>query len=101
MKLSSALVQRTLSQFDAQAIPDNHPVVPQLKGLFGDHTFFLDGNGLHIVEPIETMTGGAPAGKVVALASWTDENRTSLAPHDPEPTDIVILFGPDRPDDAA
>jgi hypothetical protein len=37
----------------------------------------------------------------VALASWTDENRTSLAPHDPEPTDIVILFGPDRPDHAA
>jgi hypothetical protein len=101
MKLSSALVQRTLSQFDAQAIPDNHPVVPQLKGLFGDHTFFLDGNGLHIVELIDTTEGETNAGKVVAIASWTDENRTSLVPHDPEPTDIVILFGTDRPDNAA
>jgi hypothetical protein len=45
MRLTSALVERTLSQFEAEAIPDNHPVIPQLRGLFGDHTFFLDGNG--------------------------------------------------------
>ena len=50
MRLTSALVERTLSQFEAEAIPDNHPVIPQLRGLFGDHTFFLDGNGLNIVE---------------------------------------------------
>ena len=51
MKLTSAQVERTLSQLEAQAIPDSHPVVPQLNELFGDHTFFLDGNGLNVVEP--------------------------------------------------
>jgi hypothetical protein len=51
MKLTSAQVWRTLSQFEAQALPDSHPMVPQLNELFGDHTFFLDSNGLNIVEP--------------------------------------------------
>ena len=27
--------------------------MPQLARLFGDHTFFLDSEGLNIVEPIE------------------------------------------------
>src|SRR4051794_787965 len=35
MKLTSVFVERTLSQFEAEAIPDNHPAVPQLRGLFG------------------------------------------------------------------
>ena len=46
MKLNSAQVERTLSQLQGKAIPDNHPVVPQLNNIFGEHTFFLDGNGL-------------------------------------------------------
>src|SRR5258707_568913 len=31
MRLTSVLVERTLSQFEAEAIPDNHPAVPQLR----------------------------------------------------------------------
>ena len=42
MKLTSAQIERTLSQFEAQAIPESHPVLPRLNELFGDHTFFLD-----------------------------------------------------------
>src|SRR5262245_20087446 len=33
MKLTSAQVERTLTQFQGEAIPDNHPVIPQLNGL--------------------------------------------------------------------
>ena len=51
MRLTTPLIQRTLSQFEAQAIPDNHPSMPELSRTFGDHTFFIDGVGLHIVEP--------------------------------------------------
>ncbi len=51
MKLTSAQVERTLSQFEAQAIPDSHPMVPRLSELFGEHTFFLNSDGLNIVEP--------------------------------------------------
>jgi hypothetical protein len=93
MKLTSALVEKTLDQFEAQAIPDNHPVVPQINKLFGDHTFFLNDGGLYIVEPAEPARDGAQEAEVINLANWKDVNRTSLAPHHPEPTDVVVLFG--------
>jgi hypothetical protein len=101
MKLNSALVERTLNQFDAQAIPENHPVVHQLNSLFGDHTFFLDAEGLNIVEPSGVTDSGSQTGQVVKLASWSDDNRTSLAPHEPELTEVVIVLDSRGPDDAA
>ena len=100
MKLNTALVERTLNQFDAQAIPENHPVVQQLNSLFGDHTFFLDANGLNIVEPREQTDSGSQSGQVVKLAGWSDDNRTSLAPHEPELTEVVIVLE-QGPGDAA
>jgi hypothetical protein len=47
MKLTSMQVSRTLRQFEARAIPENHPIISQLSGLFGEHTFLLDRNGLN------------------------------------------------------
>jgi hypothetical protein len=93
MRLSTTHVERALSQMDAQAIPENHPVVPQLNELFGDHTFFLDSAGLSIVEPTEPPQDGVQAGQVVHIATWKDESRTSLAPHEPEPTETIVLLG--------
>ena len=91
MKLTSDQIERTLSQFEAKALPDNHPMVPQLSELFGDHTFFLDSNGLNIVEPTaEAPRAGAQAARVVNLANWGDANLTSLASHEPEPTDAIV-----------
>jgi hypothetical protein len=101
MKLSTALVARTLDQFEAQAIPENHPVVPQLSSLFGDHTFFLDGSGLAIVEPSGSTDSGSPTAQVVKLADWKDANRTSLVPHEPEPTDVVVVLEGSGSDSAA
>jgi hypothetical protein len=88
MKLNSAQVERALNQFDAHALPDNHPVVPQLSRLFGDHTFFLDSSGLNVLEPTEAPEAGI--GKIVNLANWSDENLTKLMPHEPEPTGVVV-----------
>ena len=76
MKLNSAQLERTLGQFEARAIPDDNPVIPQLKDLFGDHTFLLDSHGLNIVEPIEATGAPAHAAKVVNIASWTDDSRS-------------------------
>jgi hypothetical protein len=93
MKLNSTLVERTLSQFEAEAIPDSHPVIPELRGRFGDHTFFINSNGLNIVEPAEPTQEGTQAGKVVNLASWNDEDPPTLTLHEPEPTDVVVALG--------
>ena len=93
MRLTPTLVERTLSSFEAQAIPADHPSMPELQRTFGDHTFFLDGDGLHIVEPAVPTDSGLAAGKVVKVASWQDANRTSLVAHRPEPTDVVVDLG--------
>jgi hypothetical protein len=93
MRLSPAKVERTLTQFEAQAIPENHPSIPELNRLFGDHTFFLDGNGLNIVEAAVTGAEGSEEGQVVKVASWNDEERTSLAAHEPQMTDVVVELG--------
>ena len=93
MKLTAAEVERTLSQFEAQQIPDDHPVVPQLNSLFGDHTFFLDANGLSILEPADKTTAGDRTGRIVNVADWSDEKRTGLVPHEPAPTDVVVVLG--------
>ena len=95
MKLSSFQVERTLDQFQAQALPDNHPSVPELNRVFGEHTFFLDQDGLHIVEPVLSTSAGPEAGQVIKIATWQDASRTQLAAHQPEPTDVVVELGPD------
>jgi hypothetical protein len=90
MKLNAAQVERALMQFDAQALPDDHPVVPQLSSLFGDHTFFLDSGGLNVLEPAEASGPEARTGRIVNLAYWSDETLTKLAPHEPEPTGVIV-----------
>ena len=64
MKLTSVQVKQTLAQFDAEAIPEDHPAAAQLRQAFGDHTFFLDLSGLHIVAPVESQPGNSQAGKL-------------------------------------
>jgi hypothetical protein len=86
MKLSPSQIQQALTQFEAQVIPEDHPQVMELKELFGDHTFFLANNGLNVVELKENIHAGAPTG---ILANWSDAG-SSLAPHEPEPTEVVV-----------
>ena len=92
MKLNTAQVKQTLSQFDAQVLPDNHPAVTQLSNLFGDHTFFLDDSGLKVLEPTEAPDLESHAGQVVSLADWSDASLTSLKPHEPELTGMVVIL---------
>jgi hypothetical protein len=80
MKLNPAQLEQTLTQFEALVIPDDHPLVPKLNELFGEHTFLLDSNGLNVVEPNENTEAGAPAGMVVNVASWSDAQMTGLIP---------------------
>jgi hypothetical protein len=53
----------------------------------------FDDTGLLIVEPTDS---DVQEGMVVKLASWKDESHMSLAPHEPEVTDMVVVL-----DDAA
>ena len=92
MKLTPVRIERALSQYDARAVPENHPVMQEFNRLFGEHTFFVDQAGLCIVEPTAAPESGVEAGRVVKLASWIDESRSRLAPHEREVTDVVVVL---------
>jgi hypothetical protein len=95
MKLNATQLKQTLSQMEAQVLPEDHPAVGQLSNLFGDHTFFLDESGLKVLEPTEPAAESnmqAQTGEVVSLADWSDASLTSLTPHEPESTGVVVVF---------
>jgi len=96
MRLTPPLVERTLRQYEAQALPDDHPAMPELNLLFGDHTFFIDDYGLNIVEPAESE-GKHEVAKVVNLAIWRYD-RKGLVAHEPEPTEVIVELGSEGPD---
>ena len=72
----------------------SHPVLTRLNELFGDHTFFVDSDGLSIVEPIDgPAPGRTQAARVVNVANWSDDSLANLAAHEPEPTDAIVELG--------
>jgi hypothetical protein len=96
MKLNTSQVARTESEIQAQALPENHPLVPELNRLFGDHTYFLNRSGLNIVERASEALSASNAGDtgvVVNIANWTNSSPPKLEAHEPELTDqTVALF---------
>ena len=90
MKLNEVQISRTLSQFRAQVLAEDHPAVAQFRELFGHHTFFLDARGLHVLELLEVPGKEAQDGEVIRLAEWSDADFTRLTTHQPEPTGVVI-----------
>ena len=42
-----------------------------------------------------------PSAETVKIAGWQDSDRTSLVPHEPEPTDVVIALDGQGPNGAA
>lgn len=108
MKLSTLRINQALEQLEPKAIavPEDHPTAPTLHEIFGEHTFFLDADGLEIIEPVDAQAAQGQAenaGQVVRLAIWNDSARTTLAPHPAEATGGVVMFAPlarDRVDQA-
>lgn len=66
----------------------------KLKEAFGDHTFFLDFDGLNIIE--RGSESGSATGKVVKLASWS-QDRSQLQVHEPEVLPVTIDLGGQGP----
>ena len=73
MKLSPLHTAQAARQLDSWVVPETHPANPSLCETFGDHTFFLDSEGLVIAEPSEAENA-AELARVVKLAAWADED---------------------------
>src|SRR5215471_1460815 len=67
MKLSPAQVRRVEENIVGQVVPEGHAAAPELETVFGRHTFFLDEQGLSIVDP-SPLDG--EMGNLVNVASW-------------------------------
>jgi len=93
LKLNTTQVEQTLSQVNAEVLPDGHPARDQLNEIFGDHTFFLDNSGLNILEVVGTDEAEPKIGEVVNLANWSDETFARLKVHAPRPTGVIVTLG--------
>jgi hypothetical protein len=97
MRLSNAQARDVMNQAEAQAIPTDHPAVPQLERAFGPHTFFASAEGLHVVERGDPVGPGAEPAFLVKVAGWVDDRRNSVIPQRAEITKAVDI-GPDSAD---
>ncbi len=96
MKLAPAQILHVERQLAFLSVAEDHPVIPELTKTFGDHTFFVNTKGLNIVE-LDSATGGASC-VIFKLASWTNEQKSELAPHDPELQSAAIDIVLPKPD---
>lgn len=96
MKLTTLQIALAEDQLPAAAISESASETAQLRDLFGDHTFFVDPDGLQVLERFDEdqPEDGREALTAVQLASWTDETKQSVSMHEPVKTDkLVFLVG--------
>lgn len=93
MKLNPARTTYAADQLQAFPLPETHPMMESLADAFGEHTFFLDNEGLAIVEAEgEAVDDDSELGVVVRLARWGDEGRTVLSPQEREVTNLLLTL---------
>ena len=95
MKLSADQIEQVHDQTGVDPIPDDHLSLPELQDAFGDHTFYLDSDGLHIWEFSEAAGEEGQVIHAVRVASWTNEEKTSLSSHEPQSSVAIVKLAPD------
>ena len=96
MKLNAVQLRKVEEQFGVEAISEEDSVTLDLKEAFGDHTFFLDADGLNIVEL--KVFPESSIGNVVKVASWSSDEQTKLLRHEPEVLSITVDLEPGERD---
>lgn len=89
MRLSELQMQRVQEETGASVVPEDNPSMPALKQNFGDHTFFLDADGLHIWESVAENPDDKAKLVGVRIASWSSDEKKSLVPHEPAPSQVL------------
>ena len=92
MKLNDRQLAVIEARTGAKPLPEGDPAAEHLKGAFGEHSFFLDPNGLYVFEGVDvpdTEASAEPA-LLVQIAEWTDETKSAIAPIEPKPADLVL-----------
>jgi hypothetical protein len=93
MKLSDQQVDKVRETTGLNPYPEDAPAADELRSHFGDHTFYLDTNGLYIWEEEEGAADSAarPATAVQIAAVTKDANGTpALMVVEPQKTSAVV-----------
>ncbi|MDX1710451.1 MAG: hypothetical protein R3316_04870 [Rhodovibrionaceae bacterium] len=99
MKFDDTQISTMQDQTGLQPIPDDNPAMEQLKQAFGEHTFYLDEQGLYVWEWIEGPEADGQPVTAVQIATWADEDKTALQPTEPQVVDAVVKLDPDADDE--
>ncbi|MFQ5764439.1 MAG: hypothetical protein ACE5GT_05880 [Rhodospirillales bacterium] len=88
MILSADQVEQIRDRLGIDPVPGDYPGLSELQKVFGDHSFYLTADGLHVWE----YANAAGGDKVVAVkvASWANEEKSDLGVHTPEVTDVTV-----------
>ena len=98
MKLNARQATAIEDRFGVEAVEEDDPAIDRLVDTFGDHTFFLDTDGVSVIEP--HPEGDGATGVVVKLASWT-EDRNGLKVQKPEVLPVTVHLNPGGSDPLA
>ena len=90
MKLTANQLETAQAALGVDPIPDDNPAMDELKAAFGEHTYYLSDNGLLAFEPDADPETSETTVRLMVMAAWADEEKTSLAPVEPQPTNIVV-----------
>jgi hypothetical protein len=107
MKLSAPQALNVAEQLDAQPLFDDHPNFAQLKETFGDHTFFLNAQGLLVVQTPDdeekrvVNDDGSEAALVISIGEWSAEEEGMLQLHQPRATQQTVGVIGDEPGQAS
>lgn len=101
MKLTTPQVAELQKETGAQVIDDAAPVQEQLSQAFGDHTFFLNEDGLHVWEKVVDEETNTEQMAAVQIAGWQDDQKSALVRLEPKVFKLLQLDESDKPDPAA
>jgi hypothetical protein len=98
MKLSAKQIDQVQQQTGLDPIPETNPANEQLTGHFGEHTFYVDQNGLYVWELVdaEGENGATTAAAAVQIAAWADEEKTALRPTEPKAVNAIVQIDPEE-----
>lgn len=101
MKLTSEQVGAIERQTGAIPIPEDNDANEALTNVFGEHTFYADQNGLHVLEPVNIEEQDGDHAEVIQIAEWANDSKDELQPIEPQRTGAVLGLDDPGEDEAA
>ena len=95
MKLSADQIKSIHDKKGIDPLPDDYPPMSDFIKAFGKHTFYLTADGLHIWEYIEVFGAEGQVVIAVEIASWANDEKSDLALHAPQLTEVIVKFADD------